>query len=169
VTKGAMYHYFTSKEELLFAIYGTGFSEQLATLDVILNSYKDPATALREIIYDTVGNTAAHAKTAAVFAREAARLDQRHLQTLQAQWRQYQDAVRGLIRAAQASGEFASNASPETISWAIFGFTNSMPTWYRPDGPKTADEIAGELADLVLAGLRPSVAQPSVKKEQTHA
>ena len=39
------------------------------------------------------------------------------------------------------------------VGWTIFGLSTSLPTWYRPDGPKKPAEIAAELADLVLAGL----------------
>jgi hypothetical protein len=29
----------------------------------------------------------------------------------------------------------------------------ALPVWYSPDGPKAPEQLAGELADLVLAGL----------------
>jgi hypothetical protein len=34
------------------------------------------------------------------------------------------------------------------------GVVNQLPTWYRPDGPKTPERLATEIADFVLAGLR---------------
>ena len=61
--------------------------------------------------------------------------------------------MRKVIRDAQESGEFSSTTSPEVVSWTIFGFTNDIHTWYRPDGPKSAAVIAKELADFVLNGL----------------
>jgi hypothetical protein len=30
---------------------------------------------------------------------------------------------------------------------------NELPLWYRPSGRKRPEQIAGELADFVLAGL----------------
>jgi len=30
---------------------------------------------------------------------------------------------------------------------------NQLPSWYRPDGPRTPAEIGGEIADFVLAAL----------------
>lgn len=153
VTKGALYHHFSAKEDILFEIYGTVFAEQLAELDRILGLGRDPVWTLRAVIDNIVVSTAATAKAAAVFARDVHRLDPVRYKRLQDDWRRYQDSVRALIRRAQDDGVFARTASPEVISWAIFGVTNSLHTWYRPDGPKSARDIARELADLMLAGL----------------
>lgn len=154
VTKGALYHYYTSKEELLFEIYGSVIAEQLASLDRITALGLPPEATLRAIIQDVVETTAEHILATTVFGRESSRLNQEHWQTLRERWRRYQDTVRAVIRDAQTSGAFASVASPEIASWMIFGVTNSMSTWYRPDGPKKPTEIAQEICDLVFAGLR---------------
>ncbi|HEX6682724.1 MAG TPA: TetR/AcrR family transcriptional regulator [Candidatus Limnocylindrales bacterium] len=155
VTKGALYHHFSAKEDILFEIYGSVFEGQLAALDEILETGQDPAWTLRAVIDNLVTSTAASAKAAAIFSREVSRLDPVRYKELQSDWRRYQDSVRALIRQAQADGVFAADASPEIVSWAIFGVTTSLHTWYRPDGPKSASDIAQELADLVLAGLSP--------------
>lgn len=156
VTKGALYHYFSAKDDLLFEIYHTLLTDQLASLDRIMGLGLDPASALREVIRSLVETTSAEAKAVTVFAREGARLGEERWDTFRAEWRRYQDTVRALIRDAQTTGVFAGHASPEVISWAIFGVSNSMPTWYRPDGPKKPSEIAEELADFVLAALAPN-------------
>ncbi|HCT75638.1 MAG TPA: TetR family transcriptional regulator [Micromonosporaceae bacterium] len=153
VTKGAMYHYFSAKEDLLFEIYNSLLTEQLSGLDRILAQQHDAATSIREIIDDLIVTTAARARGVAIFGREASRLDQERWHALQADWRRYQDSVRKVIRDAQEEGTFVSSASPEVVSWSIFGFVNDLHTWYRPDGPKTAAVIAKELADFVLNGL----------------
>lgn len=155
VTKGALYHHFAAKEDILFEIYGSVFARQLAELDALLAHGRDPMWTLRAVIENIVVSTAASAKAAAVFTRAVSRLNPVRYKELQSDWRRYQDSVRALIRRAQAEGIFATAASPEIISWAIFGVTTSLHTWYRPDGPKSARDIAQELADLVLAGLSP--------------
>jgi hypothetical protein len=67
--------------------------------------------------------------------------------------RRYHDAVRKLVRDAQASGEFAAVASADTVAFTIFGFVNELPLWYRPHGRKRPAQLATELSDLVLAAL----------------
>lgn len=155
VTKGALYHHFTAKEDILFEIYGSVFGEQRAELERIVNTDRDPVWKLRSVIESLVVSTAAAAKAAAVFAREVSHVDSERHQRLKEDWRGYQESVRALIRTAQEEGLFATATSPEIASWAVFGVVTSMHTWYRPDGPKSARDIAQELADLVLAGLAP--------------
>ena len=155
VTKGALYHYFLAKEDILVEIYTSVFDEQVAGLDEIVAAGRDAATTLRAIIENLVVGTAAEVKASAVFSQESHRFDQTRWAALQERWRGYQESVRDVIRDGQRAGTFTTVASPEVISWAIFGVTNSMHTWFRPDGPKTAREIAAELAELVMAGLVP--------------
>ncbi|MEV0460717.1 TetR/AcrR family transcriptional regulator [Catellatospora methionotrophica] len=154
VTKGGLYHYFGAKEDLLVEMYRTVFGERLAALDRILAQGRDAEWTLRAIIDDIVVGTAAMMTESAAVSRELAHMDSARTQRLQADWRRYQEAVRALIRDAQAAGVFAAVASPELVSWSIFGVTTTLHTWFRPDGPKRAEQIAHELADLVLTGLK---------------
>ncbi|WP_027342737.1 TetR/AcrR family transcriptional regulator [Hamadaea tsunoensis] len=155
VTKGALYHYFAAKEDLIIEVYRSVFANRLAALDRIVAAGRDPATTLRLIIDDIVVGTVAMTGESAVISRELSHLDQHRTQSLQQDWRRYQEGVREVIRQGQADGVFATATSAEVASWAIFGVTNSLHTWFRPDGPKSAGQIARELADLVLAGLAP--------------
>jgi AcrR family transcriptional regulator len=155
VTKGALYHYFAAKEDILVEIYSTVFVERLAALEAIVERDDDPLVTLRAIIEDVVTGAAAIAKQTAVLAQESSRMDQARWASLQDGWRRYQEVVRDVIRAGQTRGVFSPAASPEVASWAIFGVTNSMHTWFRADGPKTPGDIANEVAELVLSGLQP--------------
>ena len=153
VTKGALYHHFSAKEDILFHIYSDEFAEQLAELDRILAEGRPPEPTLRAVIHSIVTGTAKAAKAAAVFSHEVGRMSPEHYREQQAEWRRYQDSVRDVIAKGQADGVFATTASPHIISWAVFGVTNSMHTWFQPAGPKTAAEFAAELADLIMHGL----------------
>lgn len=153
VTKGALYHYFTSKDEILFEVYGSVFRREQENLESILAEGLEPEKALRKIIEDLVVVTASTAKENAVFAR-GGHADSPHWEAMQEEWRSYQEGVRSVIRAGQESGAFTSAISPEVASWSIFGFTNTLHTWFRPEGSKSAAEIGRELADLVITGLK---------------
>lgn len=154
VTKGALYHYFASKNDILFEIYRSTFTQSHATLLETIAADRPPAQTLRKIILDLVESTAITVKESAVFSR-GARADSPQWNELQVLWQSYQDGVRSVIQAGQDSGEFSTAVSPLVTSWAIFGFTNGLHTWFLPDGPKSATEIGNELADLILAGLQP--------------
>jgi AcrR family transcriptional regulator len=160
VTKGAMYHYFTSKDDLLYEIYHALISAQLAELDEILSRRLSAPDTVRAIISNLVDTTVARAKETAVFAREMYRLDDEHLAAIRADRRRYHETFRALIENAQAAGWFSAVASAETVTLMVFGMINQLPTWYRPGGPKTSAQLAEEVIAFVLAALRPPGGRP---------
>jgi AcrR family transcriptional regulator len=153
VTKGAMYHYFRSKDDLLYEIYHELITEQLAGLDRIRALGGPAAQTLHSVIVDLVESTAARLDAAAVFAREAHKLAGEPMAALRAQRRRYHEGVRELVAQGQRDGVFAGSASAETVTLMVFGIVNQLSQWYRPDGPTTPRQLADEIATFVLAGL----------------
>jgi AcrR family transcriptional regulator len=153
VAKGGFYHHFASKETLLYEVYGDLIGRQLAAMDEIHSRGLPAAETLRALIQDLVESTAASARPALVFWREMHRLGDERTAQYRRQRRRYHDAVRKLVRDAQAAGEFASVASADTVTFTIFGYVNELPLWYRPTGRQRPAQLANELADLVLAAL----------------
>ncbi|MGI5163475.1 TetR/AcrR family transcriptional regulator [Spirillospora sp. CA-253888] len=155
VTKGALYHYFDSKDDLLYEIYHSLITRQLADLDRILAAGLPPAQTVREVIAALVRSTAEHIDEAKVFGREMHRLGDARMHAVRADRRRYHVAFRKVVADAQAAGVFAADASAETVTLVALGMVNQMPQWYRADGPKSPESIADEVAAFVLAGLRP--------------
>jgi len=161
VAKGALYHHFGSKDDLLYEVYRELVERQSAGLHKVLAEQGAPADQLRAIIADMVETTAASSAEAKVFFREGHRLTDANQQRVRAARRQIHGAVTDLVRDAQRAGAFAETASPEMVTFTVFGVINELPVWYSPDGPKTAAQLATELADLVLAGLTPPTRGPA--------
>ncbi|MEU6151893.1 TetR/AcrR family transcriptional regulator [Actinosynnema sp. NPDC047251] len=155
VTKGALYHYFGSKDDLLFEIYRSLIGRQTAELDRIVGKGADPATTVREIVVSLVETTAASVDETAVFVREMHKLDAERMAAVRADRRRYHETFRAVVAKAQAEGRFGARVPADTAVLIALGVVNQLPTWYRPDGPKPPATLAAEIADFVLAGLRP--------------
>lgn len=155
VAKGALYHHFASKDDLLYEVYRELVDRQLDGMNAILADRGDTARTLRELIRDMVITTAARAQAAKVFTRESHRLGDANQARVRDARRSIHNTFTDLVRSAQHSGEFRSVTSPDMVTFTVFGFINELPVWYREDGSKTPVQIADELSELILSALLP--------------
>ncbi|WP_233617880.1 TetR/AcrR family transcriptional regulator [Actinomadura sp. WAC 06369] len=153
VTKGALYHYFDSKDDLLYEIYHSLIARQLADLDRVLAERPPPREAVRAVLTGLIRSTAEHIDEAKVFSREMHRLDHGRMRSVRAQRRRYHVTFRGLVEQGQREGVFARATPAETATIVALGMVNQMPAWWRADGPKPAGALADEVAGFVLAAL----------------
>ncbi|SDH08057.1 transcriptional regulator, TetR family [Lentzea fradiae] len=154
VTKGALYHYFRSKDDLLFEIYRLLITAQSADLDRIIALGLPAADTVREIMRSLVVSTAERVDETSVFFRELHRLGQERMADFRAERRRYHETFLAVVEKGQADGEFSSAVPADTVVLVAVGVVNQLPTWFRPDGQKSPARLADEIADFVLAGLR---------------
>lgn len=155
LTKGALYHYYSSKSDLLDEIYHALIRRQLAGLDAVLARGLGPAETIRLLLHDLIETTARFTRESRIFRREMHKLSAAHLASIAADRRRYHQTFRDLVADAQRAGVFNSEVSADTATYTVFGMINELSTWYRQDGPTSPGTLADELADFTLAALRP--------------
>ena len=155
VTKGALYHYFDAKDDLLYEIYHALIGTQTAALEEIAGRHRDAATTVRAILVNVVRTTVDRLPEAKVFFREAHKLDADRHAAFRADRRRYHEGFRAVIEHGKAAGQFTTVVPADTVVQIAMGVVNQLPVWYRQDGEKTAEQLGNEIADFVLAALRP--------------
>ena len=165
VTKGAMYHYFASKDDLLFAIYERMLSLQKARLDEIVAAGTergdDVAEVLRAVCEDVVTTSIELLSEGTVFTRSQHMLTAERQAEVKRRRRAYHDDFEALLRRGIKEGAFRDDVPTAVLIAHFFSDVHYLSQWYSPAGPLTAGQVAEQLTELFLRGIRAATGQDS--------
>ncbi|MGW1519904.1 TetR/AcrR family transcriptional regulator [Streptomyces sp. NPDC002287] len=155
VTKGALYHYFGSKDDLLHEVYARMLRLQQQRLDAVAGSGAPVEERLRAAAADVVVTTIENLDDAMIFFRSMHQLSPEKYKQVRAARRRYHERFRALVEEGMAAGVFSTATPADLVVDYYFGSVHHLSTWYRTDGPLTPQQVAGHLADLLLRSLHP--------------
>ncbi len=152
MTKAGLYHYFVSKEALLFEIISFGLDRVHDEVIAPVRAVRDPETRLRQLVIRHARIvTRAHGAVASL-SDETRALPPPARKKVEQRMRVYFDLVRGTLAELKAAGRLrrvdltvAAFSLLSTILW--------IPRWFRHEGRLTEEQVANEVANLVLGGL----------------
>ncbi|RPF20398.1 TetR family transcriptional regulator [Myceligenerans xiligouense] len=154
VTKGAMYHYFTSKDDLLFAIYERMLSLQKSRLDEITARGGPAEEVLRAVCVDVMETSIEFLPEGTVFFRSVHMLSEDRQKEVTRRRREYNDQFAAIVERGQASGVFRDDVPMAVLIAHFFSDVHYLSHWYRPEGPETKTEVAQQVTDLFLRSIR---------------
>jgi AcrR family transcriptional regulator len=153
VTKGALYHYFKSKDDLLFGIYDRLLSLQRSHLDDIVARGLDAAATVRLVCEDVIVTSIDGLREATVFFRSQDMLSATRQTEVKRRRREYNDAFETILMRGQVDGVFRNDIPRPLLIANFFSDVHYLSQWYSPGGPLSREQVASELTDLYLAGL----------------
>ena len=158
VTKGAMYHYFASKDDLLFAIYERMLSLQKGRLDEIVAAGAERGDGvdevLRAVCEDVVTTSIELMAEGTVFTRSQHMLAPERQAEVRRRRRAYNDDFQALLTRGIKEGVFRDDVPTAVLIAHFFSDVHYLPQWYSPTGPETTTEVAGQLTELFLRSIR---------------
>ncbi|GAA2135971.1 TetR/AcrR family transcriptional regulator [Glycomyces algeriensis] len=154
VTKGAMYHYFTSKDDLLFAIYERMLSLQKRRLDEITAKGGETEAVLRAVCEDVVVTSIDFLPEGTVFFRSQHMLTPERQAEVKRRRREYHDKFAELIVRGQEEGRFRDDVPVSVLIAHFFSDIHYLPHWYSHEGPENEAELAAQITELFLRSLR---------------
>jgi AcrR family transcriptional regulator len=155
VTKGALYHYFKSKDDLLFDIYDRLLSLQRAHLDEIVARGLEPEQTLRLVCEDVIQTSIDGLADGAVFFRSQHMLSEKRQREVKRRRREYNDAFEAILDGGRAAGIFRTDIPPAILIAHFFSDVHYLAQWYSPGGALSQQQVATEITDLYLASLVP--------------
>ncbi len=156
VTKGAMYHYFRSKDDLLFGIYEHLLTLQGEHLEAIVSTDDTTAQKLRAACVDVIETSIEFLDEGTVFFRSAHMLPVEKQLEVKQRRRDYNDRFAALVEAGQREGIYRTDIPRAVLVANFFSDLHYLPQWYSADGPEDGSLIAAQLTDLFLAGISAS-------------
>lgn len=151
ISLAGLYHYVSSKQQLLHHIQMEAFSRILEQLEARLEGVQGPEERVRVLIRNHLEYFLAHPVEMKVFTHEAEALAGPFRSEVAGIKRRYYELALGLIRSLP-EGEGAGGMNPRAAVLALFGMMNWIYTWHRPGTDPDAGELADLFAEIFLHG-----------------
>ena len=163
ITKAGLYHYFDSKEALLFEITAYGLDRVRDDVIAPVRGMRDPEERLRELVVRHAC-IATHGRGAvAQLVDEVRALPAANRRVLEERMRLYFDLVRDTLKELRALGRLR-NVDPTVATFGLIGTILWLPRWFRQNGRLTQEQVAHQIADIAIGGLLRDPDAPKKKR-----
>lgn len=159
VTVPALYYHFQNKQAILAALMDRAMSIVSAHVDgALARAGDDPADRLRAVV-EAIVLYMAHYQDIARLESERRSLTEDNLAVYIARRDRIERELRSILEDGCARGVFRTPV-PRTCVRAILGMCQAVAGWYRPDGPRSPEEIAEDHVRVALAAVEYAHASP---------
>lgn len=157
IPKGSVHYQIGSKEEMLWELVSAGMGRLLGELEKVV-SYPLPVAARLRLAIRLSTSMLSERDDVAVagtLTGDTRFLTPEHRQRYVAMRDHYQQLFLDLIEEGAATGEFRRLENAKVVVYGYFGMGAYMLTWFRPDGPLNAEQVADVWWDFILKALEP--------------
>lgn len=157
VTKGAFYHHFDNKEDVLRVIHDEFVDQQLEAMDAVLAAHDDPSDQLRQLLVEFLASTARYRANVAVFFQERRYLTGERFEAVMAKRHRFDRTFTEVIERGMATGRFRDDLDQRVVGFGLLGMCAWTHQWFRPEGALETAAVATAFAEMILDGLRADV------------
>lgn len=151
LSKGAIYHYFTGKDEILYAICSEYVGFDVENLEQELKGIPGGLERVRHIISRHVNHYTVHAHAAKTLLNEAYNLPPKHFKKVKEAERRYYRIVADVL--SEFLGPRVRKDEVTVLAFNLFGMCNWIFSWYNPKGRVSPDRLADLIFDVFTAGI----------------
>jgi AcrR family transcriptional regulator len=151
LSRGALYHYFDSKEAILFAILDAHIREMIEHVETAVAAGGPTLTQFQNVIRAIVEVNAKSPHEQRVLIHDLSFLNEDEQQAIKDLERQLVDIVTDLLVRLDAEGRIVRRTK-KIYTMILFGIINYTYTWYDPKGGVGPQEFADMAVELFLHG-----------------
>jgi len=153
LTKGAFYHHFQSKEEVLEIIHNDYVDAQVKLCEKFIGQYTDPREQLAQITRSTIIGLGEYRAHVSVYLQDRRFLTGVRRDNVTTKRNQVDRIFTGIIERGAASGVFREDVDPKLVAFGLIGMYAWVINWWRPGGPLSLEEVADQYVEIILGGL----------------
>lgn len=152
LTRTAIYHYFSSKEQLLYCILEEALKDAVARFEAIAGSDAPPEQRMHSMVQEYISLVIRHTPSWWVLLSDGEQnLPPRQYRRLHRFVRQQDSIMQKIFQEGIESGKF-SRLNPKIAVFAIAGMCNWLSRWYDPKGDVGPDILAGIFMHILEHG-----------------
>ncbi len=151
LSRGALYHYFDSKEAILFAILDAHVRQMIVDVEAAVAGVPTALEQFRAAITAIVTLNARSTNEQRLILNDLSFLSEDEQKTIKALERQLVDMVSDLLIRLDTEGKIVKRTK-KVYTMMLFGILNFSHTRYDPKGSIDPEEFADMVVDLFLKG-----------------
>jgi AcrR family transcriptional regulator len=151
LSKGGIYHYFSSKHEILYFILDNYMDLLLGRLEEELEKILDDSSKIQYIMSRHLKLYNKKVPEAKALLIEAHSLPSKYFKAIAEKQKKYarisMNVLSDLFKGKMQKDKL------KAISYTLFGMSNSIMYWYDPRGPITLEELSQIVYDIFMKGV----------------
>jgi len=151
ISKGGIYHYFSSKHEILYFVLDNYMDLLLGGLEQELKDISDNSLKIRYILFRHLKLYNTKVPEAKALLIDSRNLPSKYFKAIAAKEKKYAQLLTDVL-----SDFFQGRLQRDklkALSYTLFGMINAIMYWYNPEGPITLDELSQISYDVFMKGV----------------
>jgi AcrR family transcriptional regulator len=152
IAKATLFHYFSTKEKILFELYNHAVGNGLDTVRSV-EANTDPEVELRAMLREHALAIMRNERLYQIFFSEEKGLEPEHREIIRAQQVTYLNLIAERVRALQLKKRVTSTVHPRVAAQVMLGIGSWTYRWFDSTGTLDMEDIADFAQDLAVCGL----------------
>jgi AcrR family transcriptional regulator len=148
LTKGAFYHYFQSKDDLLVLMHDRYMDATMPRLQAIVESDEPPKAKLSLVIGEIVQSIVVYRTEVSMFYDQWRVLNDVEFAAIKRRRDEMEQLLLKIVEEALNAGAIQSELPARLVTFAIVGAAYYTTYWWRPDHGLTEQELGLHFAEL---------------------